>query len=286
MVDTPHVLATLVEAAQAQKEVTVNEALVRLDALLNTGVVDRDLATPPTSPAYGEVYIVAASPTGAWAGKAGQIAYFDQVWCFIAPRQGVCLWVNDEQALCRYTGSAWDIALPEKRTRCLRILPDALRNGVTAGSAALTRRSMGATAPDIHTLDFDASVVEDAHSLLALPRQWDRGTVYAQIVWSHGTTTTNFTTVWSLAAVAMGDGDALTSAYGTAVNVTDTGGTADTLYTSDFSAPITVAGTPQVGDTMFLRVTRRASDAADTLAVDARLHEIRVYYLAWDAANE
>lgn len=64
MAVTPHLALALVESAQAQKEVTVNMALTRLEAVLNTGAVTRALATPPGSPAAGDVYIVAGSPTG------------------------------------------------------------------------------------------------------------------------------------------------------------------------------------------------------------------------------
>ena len=67
MTTTSHLTLTLVEQSQASKEVTVNTALARIDAILNTGAKDKDLSTPPGSPAAGDVYIVAASPTGAWA---------------------------------------------------------------------------------------------------------------------------------------------------------------------------------------------------------------------------
>lgn len=107
MATTAHLGITLVEQAQASKEVTVNEALMKLDALLNTGARDKDLATPPASPAAGDVYIVAASPTGAWAGQAGKVAYFDQLWRFISPREGLTLWVNDEDKAYSYNGAAW-----------------------------------------------------------------------------------------------------------------------------------------------------------------------------------
>ncbi len=107
MVTTAHLGVTLVEQAQAQKEVTVNEALTRMEALLNTGAKDKDLATPPGSPTQGDVYIVAASPTGDWAGQSGKIAYFDQLWQFIVPAEGVTLWVNDEDAPYTYDGAAW-----------------------------------------------------------------------------------------------------------------------------------------------------------------------------------
>ncbi|MBY0408381.1 MAG: DUF2793 domain-containing protein [Rickettsiales bacterium] len=107
MAITPHLGLTLVEQSQAQKEITVNEALSRVDALLNTGAISRAVATPPGAPLAGDVYIVGASATGAWAGKSGQITYFEQVWRFVVPRAGMTLWVGDEAMLYSFNGTAW-----------------------------------------------------------------------------------------------------------------------------------------------------------------------------------
>jgi len=107
MATTSHLGVTLVEQAQAQKEVTVNQALIRIDALLNTGAKDRDLNAPPASPLAGDVYIIGASPTGAWLGQARNIAYFDQIWRFITPKEGMTLWVSDEDLQYSWNGSAW-----------------------------------------------------------------------------------------------------------------------------------------------------------------------------------
>lgn len=100
---------TLVDASQAQKEVTINQGFALLDAFVGRSVVTRTLATPPSSPTASALYIVAASPTGAWAGKANYLAYFDQIWRFIAPQSGMRVWVQDESADYRYSGSAWAI---------------------------------------------------------------------------------------------------------------------------------------------------------------------------------
>ncbi len=107
MTTTPHIAVTLVEQAQAQKEITVNQALTRIDAILNTGAKSRAVATPPSSPAAGDVYIIAASPTGDWTGQAGKITYYDTIWRFITPNEGMTLWVNDENLLYTYEGSSW-----------------------------------------------------------------------------------------------------------------------------------------------------------------------------------
>ncbi|GEM_PF-1596082 len=107
MAITPHLGITLVEQAQAQKEVTVNQAFYRLDAIVNGGVISRTEDTPPASPDAGDRYIVASSPTGDWEDKEGQIAYFDQLWRFIEPHEGMMLWVNDEDVSYVYDGAGW-----------------------------------------------------------------------------------------------------------------------------------------------------------------------------------
>lgn len=108
MPNTAHLAFALVDAAQAQKEVTVNNAFYRIDAILNAGAKDKDLATPPGSPVEGDVYIVAASPTGAWASQAGKVAYYNNAaWKFITALEGLTLWVNDEDIQYSYNGSSW-----------------------------------------------------------------------------------------------------------------------------------------------------------------------------------
>jgi hypothetical protein len=97
-------------AAQAQKHVTHNEALRALDAVVQLSVLDKDLAAPPGSPAEGTRYIVGPGPTGAWAGRAGGIAAFqDGAWAFYEPQVGWRAWVADEDRLYVWSGSAWGL---------------------------------------------------------------------------------------------------------------------------------------------------------------------------------
>lgn len=109
MATTPHLVLTLVEQAQAQKEVTVNMAFMRVDALLNTGAIDKDLAIPPASPAEGDVYIVAPNAQGAWTGHEGKVAYFEQIWRFIVPNDGLMLWVRDEKQFYFHNNGLWEV---------------------------------------------------------------------------------------------------------------------------------------------------------------------------------
>jgi len=108
MFETPSLALPLLAADQAQKHVTHNEALSVLDAIVQLSVEDRDLAAPPDAPPEGVRYIVAADPSGAWAGHAGDVAaWVDGAWSFYQPREGWRCWVEDEAALLVRDGSAW-----------------------------------------------------------------------------------------------------------------------------------------------------------------------------------
>src|SRR5262245_18934383 len=105
---SPNLTLPYIVAAQAQKHVTHNEAIRALDALVQLMVLDKDLASPPGSPADGNRYIVAAGPTGAWAGQAGKVAAWqDGAWAFLAPREGWFAWVADEDKVYVYGGAVW-----------------------------------------------------------------------------------------------------------------------------------------------------------------------------------
>lgn len=108
MTDTPNLGLPFIAASQAQKHVTHNEALRILDAAIQLAVLDANRTTPPSSPVEGQRHIVAASPGGAWTGKAKQIAIWqDAVWTFIAPKAGWRAWSSLDDALLLYDGSAW-----------------------------------------------------------------------------------------------------------------------------------------------------------------------------------
>lgn len=71
-------------------------------------VLDKDLATPPGSPATGARYIVASSPTGAWSGHAAHIAQWSgSAWTFVTPNLGFTTHVEDEGADYNYGGAGW-----------------------------------------------------------------------------------------------------------------------------------------------------------------------------------
>jgi hypothetical protein len=108
MTDSTNLGLSYLEAAQAQKHVTVNESLRRLDALVLLAIEDKDLTAPPGSPADGARYLPHATATGAWAGKEDYVAhYVDGAWEFYPPREGFVAYVRDEDLFYFHNGSAW-----------------------------------------------------------------------------------------------------------------------------------------------------------------------------------
>ncbi|MBI5922546.1 MAG: hypothetical protein HY847_13005, partial [Betaproteobacteria bacterium] len=71
-----------------------------------------------------------------------------------------------------------------------------------------------------------------------------------------------------------------------AVQVNDTGGTTQDFYTSPESAAVTPSNTAAKQDWMMCRISRVATDGTnDTLAVDAHLVGLEIYYIT-DAVND
>ena len=111
MTDTDRLGLPLIDAAQAQKHVTHNAALERIDALMHLGVVTRTSAPPATVPADAR-YLVAGTPAGVFSGYLDHIALQqDGAWQFLAPQVGWRIYVQDEAVLLVHDGTTWrDVA--------------------------------------------------------------------------------------------------------------------------------------------------------------------------------
>ncbi len=108
MSDTTHLSLPFVEASQAQKHVTVNDALNRLDALVHLSVDSASDTTAPGSPAEGGRWIVGQNASGTWAGQDGKIAaWIDGAWIFLEPQIGWQAWVASTRTWLIYDGTDW-----------------------------------------------------------------------------------------------------------------------------------------------------------------------------------
>lgn len=109
MTTTNNLGITLIDQNMSAKEIAINEALLMLDAFLNTGAKSKSTATPPATPAAGDLYIIPSGATGSWSGHGNHIACYQtgRGWVIVPPREGAQLWVSDIDTLYAYDGTAW-----------------------------------------------------------------------------------------------------------------------------------------------------------------------------------
>ena len=81
--------STATPAAQAQKELFVNESLARLDGLVQC-LVEGLADAPPTAPVDGQCWLIGPAPSGDWAGRADHLAMAQGgQWLFQPPLPGM-----------------------------------------------------------------------------------------------------------------------------------------------------------------------------------------------------
>lgn len=98
----------LVLPSQAQKHVTVNEALVRLDATAQLRVVSSILPEPPVQASDGAGYLMPEGAAGAWLGMAGRIAVRSNGgWIYLVPKAGWRAWDEGTATHRMFDGSEW-----------------------------------------------------------------------------------------------------------------------------------------------------------------------------------
>lgn len=65
--------------AQAQKHVTHNEALSRLDLLVHLTVQGFEVNDPPNAPQEGEIWVLGDVPSGVWHGRQADLPFVKAV---------------------------------------------------------------------------------------------------------------------------------------------------------------------------------------------------------------
>lgn len=108
MDNTARLSLPFIMAGQALKHITHNDALNRLDALVQPLVESALVTAPPVTPLPGEAWIVPADASGAWAGHMQEIAAWqDGAWTFYDPAEGWQVFDRQSGTLRLYSGAAW-----------------------------------------------------------------------------------------------------------------------------------------------------------------------------------
>lgn len=148
----------------------------------------------------------------------------------------------------------------------------------TTNGPSQTKTEQATNKQNIYTLDFDPTTQEFAEVLVAMPSNWNGGTVTAEFWWTATGTSTN-SVVWALQGRSYGDLETLDQAFGTEQVATDAhSATALQAQKSAATPAITLSGTPAASELVLFRVKRNPSDGSDTLAVDAMLIGVVINY--------
>lgn len=133
-------------------------------------------------------------------------------------------------------------------------------------------------------LAFDTSTQEYAQFSIQMPKSWNAGVVTVQFAWTANSTSTN-SVVWSVRAVSLANDETIDTTWGTAVKVTDANtATVYQLHLSSVSAAVTVAGAAE-SELVIFEISRDVADGSDTLAFDALLSGVSVFYTT-DSVND
>lgn len=168
MTDTSPLLSLpYIQAAQAQKHITHNEAIELLDAVTQISLEALDATMPPASAAKGQAWAIAAGATGVWAGHIGKIAAWrGGGWLFVTPNVGWVAWDKTTGTLNVWTNTGWAVqgGTPD--------FDNLAGVGINAASDATNKLAVAADATLLshdgagHQLKLNKASISDTASLL------------------------------------------------------------------------------------------------------------------------
>lgn len=163
---TPNLSLPVLLPSQAQKHVTHNAALERLDLLTQLTVRSASLPAPPPGAEDGDRYIVGAGAGGPWTGQERRIAALVRgAWLFLDPQEGWIAHVAETGLPLVFGGIDWqplETALPDQVPALgIGAAPDPVNKlSVAADGVALSH------AGSDHRLTLNKAGVTDTASLV------------------------------------------------------------------------------------------------------------------------
>ena len=146
----------------------------------------------------------------------------------------------------------------------------------TNGASSIATSEVSAGKPEVRSLAFATGADDFAQFSIAMPKSWNEGTITAEFYWTASTSSGGVS--WALQGVALSEGDAHNTAFGTAIVVDDTLTATNDVHVSPTTAAVTIGGTPAAGDIVYFQVFRDVDDSNDTLGADAKLIGVKLHY--------
>lgn len=284
----------------------VQAALEELQADVDTREKSIHAATEKTTPVDADTVGVIDSAASnvlkkvTWANiKATLKAYFDTEYASTLSHVGDTSAAHAASAI-SYAGSAGlsatdvEAALDELDTEKAALtavtgkqtawIPAGAMTPRTTNGAAFTQVQLGTNGTVVAAFAFDTATSEYVQFTIRMPKGWDEGTVTFAPVWTANSTSTNGV-AWVMRAKALANDATLDAAWGTGVTVTDNNtATAYQIHLASESGAVTIANASELELVVF-ELYRDVSNGSDTLAVDALLVGMNLYYTT-DAAND
>jgi hypothetical protein len=132
---------------------------------------------------------------------------------------------------------------------------------------------------------FDGATEEGVQFKLAMPDDYDLGTVKAKVYWDAASGASAADTVeWGVAGGAISNDGAIDAALGTPATINDVVIAVGDLHISPASGAITIGGTPALGDLIWFEVTRQVA-GTDDMVEDAKLLGVAIQYKTLNAGS-
>lgn len=150
----------------------------------------------------------------------------------------------------------------------------------TSGATANAKVELATNKENIYVIDFVDASTTYAEWLLAMPSDYDGGTITAKFYWTNSNSNTQVV-MWGIAATAWSDNENLDgTAFSANTTVTDanTASATPKLLISAATGAVTIANSPAGSDLVDFRVARVGADASDTLTSNARLLGVMITY--------
>lgn len=161
--------------------------------------------------------------------------------------------------------------------RSFTIPAGSMKPTTTSGCEGSQTYELATNDIDYDYIAFDKDADENAYANVFMPVSYDGGAIQFRFLWTTLTGGASAeTVVIELAGRSFASGDAGDQANGTEIEVSDTWEADKDMMISDWSADITLAGTPAGGEMAHLELMRDTSE--DDLAEDARIIAIQLRY--------
>jgi hypothetical protein len=141
----------------------------------------------------------------------------------------------------------------------------------TFGAQFATDEAFAPTNRMIDSFIFANAVTNVTQFKLALPMEWDLGTVKLKLFYWSTNASATATNVWAIDATAVSHDDQLSADWGTAQTITHKITVADDLQLTAATAALTIGGTPAAQDLVWVRVRRLGAHADDNETGQSKL---------------